>query len=164
MADKMRWRYGDTNPIICAVNVDQEISIGDCLYLVTDDVRRVSQMTSLGTLQKNQAAIAPLFIGVAMQRHRATTDPAGTIRVATTGVFEFDCASATHEIGDKIACSSETAAGVLNDQKVIKTLYAGLAIGRVAQREASAKTTVLVAIQSTVMNGGVQGSSASGMS
>ena len=49
-----------------------------------------------------------MFAGVAMQASRSgDTQP---IRVATTGVFEFDCLSTTFEVGDLMA-SDENAGG-----------------------------------------------------
>lgn len=163
MAHKMRWRYGETNPVIAVADASLQIDIGDLVYLDTDDAKPASSQADQNTLVANQDLFASKFLGVAMSGHESTDATAGTVRVATTGVFELDCASATHEVGDKIGACEIGAGTALEDQKVVKVTNAGLAIGRVAQREASAKTTVLVDIVSTVMKGGVEGSSASGM-
>lgn len=32
MSDKMRWRYGDTNPVVAAIDAATVIEIGDLVY------------------------------------------------------------------------------------------------------------------------------------
>ena len=39
MSDKMRWRYGETNPVVAEVDSTTVIEIGDLLYLDGDDVK-----------------------------------------------------------------------------------------------------------------------------
>ncbi len=78
MSDKMRWRYGDTNPCEIAVDADEVIEIGDLVWLL-DDSFPTSRLVN-----------AP-FLGVSMQRSRkGDTAP---IRFSTSGVFEFPCQS-----------------------------------------------------------------------
>ena len=58
------------------------------------------------------------FLGVAMQRSRSgETAP---IRVATTGVFEFDCPSGTFELGDMVGADENAAGNALLNQQVAK--------------------------------------------
>lgn len=152
MPDKMRWRYGDTNPVVAAVDSDTVVEIGDLVWQDTDDAKPAASVPVAGIVDTEglQAVFTSNFLGVAMQRSRAgETEP---IRVLTTGVFEFDCPSSRFELGDLM--------GVWNDQglknqgvdEVSKDAFS-LAIGRVAKRAPSATTTVLVAICSTVMWG-----------
>ena len=109
----------------------------------------------------NQELFADGFLGVAMQRSRAgDTDP---IRVATTGVFELDCPSGTFELGDLIGADENTAGDALLNQQVDSVVTAARAVGRVARRVATAATSVLVDIRSTVMTGGIEGSSTGGV-
>ncbi|RIK72633.1 MAG: hypothetical protein DCC68_26205, partial [Planctomycetota bacterium] len=108
--------------------------------------------TNLATTQE---AFHDKFLGVAMQRSRAgDTDP---IRVATTGVFEFDCVSGTYELGTLVS-PDQTGGNNLRNQQVrsVTGTQHNLAIGRVAKRLGTAGTRVLVDIQSTVMTGGAQ--------
>ena len=157
MGDKMRWRFGDTNPVLAAVDSATVIEIGDLVFQDTDDAKPASARADQGSEAANQERFADAFLGVAMQRSRAgDTDP---IRVATTGVFEFDCASGTFELGDLVGGDENGAGTALLDQQVAEVTAAKCAIGRVARREALATTTVLVDIRSTVMTGGVEGSS-----
>ena len=159
MSDKMRWRYGDTNPVVAAVDSGTVIEIGDLVLQDTDDAKSASVLADHGTETANQEAFAAIFLGVAMQRSRSgETAP---IRVATTGVFEFDCPSGTFELGDMVEADENAAGNALLNQQVAKVTLSKDAIGRVAKRQAAAGTSVLVDIRSTVMTGGVNGSTAS---
>jgi len=149
----MRWRYGDTNPVIAAVDAATVIEIGDLVYQETDDVRPASSQADQNTKEANQELFAGKFLGVAMQRSRSgETAP---IRVATTGVFEFDCPSGTFELGDLIGADENTAGTALLNQQVTKVAQSKYAVSRVAKRQATASTSVLVDVRSTVMTGGV---------
>ncbi len=153
MTDRMRWRYGDTNPVVAAVDSATEIEIGDLVLLDTDDAKPASWQADQGSESANQVLFAQKFLGVAMQRSRpGDTDP---IRVATTGVFEFDCPSDTFELGDLVGGDENAGGTALLDQQVSKVTQTQNAIGRVARRSPTATTTVLVDIRSTVMTGGV---------
>jgi len=161
MTDKMRWRYGDTNPVVAAVDAATVIEIGDLVYQDTDDARPAGSQADQGSESANQELFADNFLGVAMQRSRSgDTAP---IRVATTGVFEFDCPSGTFELGDLIGVDENAAGNALLDQQVAQVAASRYAIGRVARRAAAATTTVLVDLRSTVMTGGIEGSSPSGV-
>ncbi|MCR4415269.1 MAG: DUF2190 family protein [Thermoguttaceae bacterium] len=153
MTDRMRWRYGDTNPVVAAVDSATEIEIGDLVFLDTDDAKPASLQADQGSESANQALLAQKFLGVAMQHSRpGDTEP---IRVATTGVFEFDCPSDTFELGDLVGGDENAGGTALLDQQVSKVAQTQNAIGRVARRSPTATTTVLVDIRSTVMTGGV---------
>jgi hypothetical protein len=153
MSDKMRWRYGDTNPVVAAVDSGTVIEIGDVLWLDTDDAKPASAQSDQGSETDNQTLLTVNFLGVAMQRSRSgDTDP---VRVATTGVFEFDCPSGTFEIGDLIGVDENSGGTLLLDQQVDSVASSAYAVARVAKREPSAATSVLIDIRSTVMTGGV---------
>jgi hypothetical protein len=49
MSDKMRWRYGDTNPVVAAVDSSTVIEIGDLLYQDTDDAKPASSQADQGS-------------------------------------------------------------------------------------------------------------------
>jgi hypothetical protein len=92
-----------------------------------------------------------------MQRSRnGDTDP---IRVATTGVFEFDCPSGTFELGDLVGADENTVGDGLLNQQVASVSQSQYAVARVAKRVPAAATSVLVDVRSTVMTGGVAGTS-----
>jgi len=47
MPDNMRWRHGDTNPIIAPVDAETEICIGDLLYLSASGARPASKLAAI---------------------------------------------------------------------------------------------------------------------
>ena len=160
MANVMRWRYGDTKPVMADVDSGQTIEIGDFCWLNTDDVRSAAAQSDQGSEVTNQETFADNFLGVAMQQSRsADTDE---IRLATAGVFEFICASATYEVGDLVGVDEASSGTALEDQTVAAVTDAEYAIGRVARRATSATTTLFVEIESTVMHGGIAGGTPSG--
>lgn len=154
MADTMRWRYGDTNPVMLAVDAATVIEIGDLVYLETDDARPAAAQADQGSEAANQETFHDKFAGVAMQRSRAgDTAP---IRVATTGVFEFDMPVGTVEVGQLLGVDEADSGTALENQRVAAVATANLAIGRCATRVLQAGGRVLVDIQSTLMTGGPQ--------
>ena len=117
MANNLRWRYGETNPVMVPVDAGTVIEIGDLVYLETDDVRPASAQSDQGSLAANQSLFHGKFAGVAMQ---SSPDGSSTaIRVATRGVFEFDCTTATFEVGDLIGLDENAAGTLLEYQKVV---------------------------------------------
>lgn len=154
MSDVMRWRYGETNPIVLPVDSATVIEIGDLVYLDTDDAKPAAAQADQGSEAANQASFHNKFAGVAMQRSRAgDVDP---IRVATTGVFEFVAQSTTREVGALLGVDEQASGTALENQKLDGVAGAQLAIGRCAKRVNPADTRVLVDIVSTVMYGGPQ--------
>ncbi len=154
MSNQMRWRYGDTNPVMLPVDSTTVIEIGDLVYLDTDDAKPASTIADSGTLAGNQTALHDNFIGIAMQAS-ADGDTAA-IRIATSGVFELECAATTFEVGDLIGGAENTGGTAMEDQRVISVGTAGVAIGRCAKRVNPAGMSVYVDIVSTVLKGGPQ--------
>ena len=153
MSNKMRWRYGDTNPVVAAVDSDTVIEIGGLVWQDTDNAKPANHIRmSYSNLSAARSEFRRLFLGVVMQRsHDDDTSP---VRVATTGVFEFDCPSGTFELGNLIGIDGLNNGTLLN-QQVIQVGSEERAIGRVARRQPTPTTIVLVDIRSTVMTGGV---------
>ena len=154
MANLLRWRYGETNPVMCPVDSSTVIEIGDLVYLDTDDAKPASAQADAGTEAGNQEAFHDNFLGVAMQQSR--DGDTADIRVATSGVFEFVCPSGTFELGDLLGVDEAASGTALEDQKVASVAGENLAVGRCAKRVATASTSVLVDIVSTVLHGGPQ--------
>ena len=88
----MRWRYGDTNPIMVPIEHVTEVHIGDMLF---EDAGLIWPADDFEDLPPGG------FIGVAMQM--SATGDNGPIRVATTGVFEFECEEDEYEIADHVS-------------------------------------------------------------
>ena len=154
MANVMRWRYGDTNPVVLPVAALTVIDIGDLIYQSSGAALPASELSDVGTEAGNQEAFHDVFVGVAMQ-----ASPSGVsnpIRVATSGVFEFDCVSTTAEVGDLFGADEDGTGVELMSQVVAKVATANLAVGRCAKRINPAATRALVEIVSTVLRGGPQ--------
>ena len=157
MTDTMRWRYGDTSPVVTKpIASGVVIEIGDLVEQdASGNVTPAASHTWNTDLATTQGEFHATFLGIAMQRSRSgDIDP---IRVATAGVFELAAASATFEIGDLIAPAKDTGNALLN--QTVVGLAAGnesKAIGRVARRVNPADTKVLVEIVSTKQRGGPQ--------
>ncbi len=154
MANLMRWRYGETNPVMVPVLSGFVIEIGDLVYLEGNNVRPASALTDQGTLLANQEMFHDKFLGVAMQASlSASTDP---IRVATSGVFDLDCLSAAFEVGDLLGSTEEPTGTQLESQIVVGVATPNLAVGRCVKQVDPASTKVLVDLVSTVVRGGPQ--------
>ena len=151
MSDQMRWRYGDTNPVVAAVDSATVIEIGDMVLQDVDSAHPASTHSHV-IEDFQQKDFKERFLGVSMQRSQ--TGDMTPIRVATTGVFEFDCPSGTFELGDLVGAAREPAGGLF-DQSVESVRKPYEAIGRVARREATPTDSVRVDIRSTIMTGGV---------
>lgn len=120
------------------------------LFLDTDDVKPALSAADAGTYAQNKAAFAPLFAGVALDS-RASGSAAGTLEFCTDGIFEFDCVSATWEIGEFVAPSdSGPGVGLLNTS-LTKTSTANERIGYCIERAASATTRVKVRLISRIL-------------
>ena len=154
MSNIMRWRYGETNPVVLPVDADTVIEIGDLIVLNVDDALPASSIDDIGgggpaNLAAAQEAFHDQFVGVAMQQSRAgDTAP---IRVASSGVFEFDCAAATYELGRAVAPNFDGAALASQQVVAVPGSAAHLAIGRVARRVPFNDIRVLIEIKSTIL-------------
>lgn len=154
MSNTMRWRYGDTAPVMLPVDSATVIEIGDLLYLDVDDAKPASAQADQGTEAANQEFFHDRFAGVAMQASPSgNTQP---IRVATAGVFEFDCLSATFEVGALLGTDENAAGTALLNQTIAGVATPNLAVGRCAKRVNPAATRALIDIVSTVLKGGPQ--------
>ena len=159
MANVMRWRYGETNPVTLPVGSADAIEIGDLVHLESSAARPASTIDDIGgagpaTLAAAQEVFHDGFVGVAMQR--SPVGDTDSIRIATSGVFEFEVASATFDLGDRLGV--DDVAAKLENQKVIAVPAANpeRSIGRVARAVAAADTKVLLEINSTIMRDGPQ--------
>ena len=142
MSNKIRWRYGDTNPVIAAPDKDVHIEIGDLVFQYRFRTYPVEVLMEEGY---DPPSLKKHFLGVAMQESKpGETAP---IRVATTGVFEFEWPGAMRPLGTLVHCA--------NNQTVWPTMNVSDAIARVARVSNKKDTSVLVDIVSTIMKGGV---------
>jgi len=154
MANRFNWRGGDTHPVVLPVNSATVIEIGDLVYLATDNVRPASDQSDEGVKSANQQLFHDLFAGVALEASaNGETTP---VRVATAGVFEFACLSTAFEVGFFVGVDENDAGNALLNDRTGKVANANAAIGRCASRVNPAGTSLLVAIDSSLLTGGTQ--------
>ena len=154
MSNNMRWRYGETNPVVLPTQSGVTIEIGDLIYLDAGNAKPAVNQADQLTLAANRELLHDNFVGVAMQASNG--DTAGSIRVATSGVFEFPCSQAIYQVGDLLGVTEDGTGTQLQNQEVAAVATENLAIGRCAKQVSPAADSVLVDIVSTVMRGGPQ--------
>lgn len=166
MANTYNYRWGDTNDVSCAVDLVASaavasIEIGDLVFVAnaTTDVDggvgvagKVYPASSRAwnlDLATTQADFHLEFLGVAQQAYSAALPNAvgvrdGKVRVATSGVFEFNTDSASYAVGDLVGPAKDTGNDLM-DQKVAAVATESLAIGRVVEATSS-QTKVKVSV------------------
>lgn len=137
MTDVFRYKYGDTNPVSVAYKAGSAVSIGDCCFIDSSDshtVKSAVNFTWTTDLPTTQAAFIAEFIGVSAQHYDGTNVTYGIkdgkLRMDTTGVFEFDTADSSHNVGDLVGLAQGTG-NTLNPQAVTTVSDEAHAIGRV---------------------------------
>lgn len=133
-----------------AYNGSIAVEIGDLLFHDTDDAKPASSQADQGTEAANQAAFAPRFLGVSVERKLAT-DAAGTIQVAVDVIRQYDCVSSTFEIGDLVTVDEASSGTALENQLLVKTTDPLLAIGYAIERAGSGVTKIWVRLLSNVL-------------
>lgn len=154
MPNNMRWRYGDTNPVMVGVATDSNVEIGDLVFHQSDEARSASDFADLGGEELNQSGFRAAFLGVAMQA--SPVGDTGPIRVATTGVFEFPCPVTTYALGEGMTAIENASGDGIESQSLKGSASPTTLIGRCAKRVSPGGGAVLVDIVSTVCKGGAQ--------
>ena len=153
MSNSMRWRWGETNPVTVDVPSTTSISMGDLVYLDDGAVKPASAFTFGANLAATQSGFRAKFLGVAMQAKPA--GPTGKIRIATSGAFQFTCASAQFAFGAFVAPAANSSGNKLEDQKVVAVTNSRCAVGRVIRAESANVENVYIQIASTILTGGL---------
>jgi len=153
------YRYGDTSPAQIPFKAGVAVNVGDLCYVDTADGGTVKPAMSF-PWTTNLATTQPLFVdqfcGVAGQAYDGVNATAygiqdGTLRIDTSGVYDYACAATTFLVGDLVGVAQDGANSNLAGQTVAKVASVGLAIGRVAVAGTSL-TTVRVKIFTPYMN------------
>lgn len=161
MADVMRWRFGETNPVVAPADAAEGIEIGDLVLFDGGTAKPASSVNDIGgagpaNLAAAQEVFHDQFLGVAMQR--SAVGEGREIRVATSGVFELACTAATFELGDRVGADVDGGGTALASQAAAGTSEGApeRSIGRAARRTGGPANSVLVDLRSTVMRDGPQ--------
>ena len=102
--------------------------------------KAASARSDLGSLAANQADFAPLFLGVLLDQRLAAEATSDRRLVATDGIFDCDCASASFKLGDLVGV--DRASTPLNyDAQVVAVTQPHLAIGVVVKDTGGASMT-----------------------
>lgn len=135
-----RYIKGDAAPEMMTVATAQAVAVGDIVALTTNTITRAFDTvwdTDLATTQTDFVALP--FVGVAAQTKLANVARVfgngadNVIRVDTAGVFEFDIASATVEVGNLVGPAKDTGNNLLS-QTVAVVSALTKAIGVVVER------------------------------
>lgn len=137
-----RWRYGETNPIAMRVKPDTIIEMGDLVWGIHSYAHPA--IDASGALPFVQH-----FAGVAM--HSSRMGESDEIRVATSGVFEFDCNLITWDVGTLIRPAESNDFGRLHNQMVRPSFEKSITIGKCARYRVERFSRVLVDIHSQLM-------------
>jgi hypothetical protein len=138
-----QYLHGDSAPIQVTIATAKAVDAGDIVGLSSNTLVRAEDQAWDTDLATTQTAFALLFTGVSMQTKTSTTvarifgnSEDNVCMVATAGEYEFDCASATFEVGDYVGPAKDTGNALLSD-KVVEVASEALAIGRVVKRGTS---------------------------
>jgi hypothetical protein len=138
-----RYLYGDTNPVVAPVATAQAIALGDMVGINTGTLVRAEDETWVTDEATTRTNFVARFLGRAAQRKLANEDTvygngfANEIRVDTTGIYEYDCVTASYTIGDRIGPAKQ-AGLLLESQKVKAVTPLAESTGRVEKSAVSA--------------------------
>ena len=143
-----RHRYGNQFIVRVAVDTGTAISAGDALYLDTDDAKPASSETWDTNLATTQANFVNHFLGIAQADHAANSGALTDfpVDISPFAVYELDCASEAHELGDTLGMDKAGGNALL--QSTLEKAVAASSAFRCVKRDASAATKVYVRMQS----------------
>jgi hypothetical protein len=143
-----RHRFGNQFIVRVAVDSATAINAGDPVYLDTDDAKPASSETWTTDLATTQANFVNHFLGIAQADHAANSGAVTDfpVDVSPFSVYEMDCASEAHEIGDTLGI--DKAAGNALLPSTLEKAVAASSAFRAVKRDPSAATRVYVRMQS----------------
>lgn len=151
-----KYIHGEVCPVKVTIATAKAVDAGDLVGMSSGTLVKAEDTAWDTDLATTQEAFIALFLGVSMQDKTSTTNARvfgnsedNTIVAATAGVYEFDCASATFEVGDLVGPAKDTGNALLSD-KVVAVASEARAIGRVYERGTSI-TRVKVRLLSKLM-------------
>lgn len=127
MANNYSFRFGQQEVVKQRVDSGTVISIGDMLYLDTNDVKPAASTTWDTNLATTQAAFADVFIGIALEQSASGSTDDIDVDISPMSVYEFAVASATYEVGDLLGPDKDTGNAILS-----QTLEGAVAASSVA--------------------------------
>jgi hypothetical protein len=133
-----RYRYGGTEPVAAPYKSGLTVNTGDLVYIDSGDsytVKPANALTWSTSLAPTQGVFVASFLGVAAQTYNSSQTNTvgigdGNLRVDTAGVFDFDTAASSFNVGDLVGPDKDTGNNLLNQQVALVSSEAD-AIGRV---------------------------------
>ncbi len=143
-----RHRYGPQMIVRVAVDSATDIKAGDAVFLDTDDAKPAGSETWVTDLATTQANFVNHFLGIAQADHAANSGAVTDfpVDISPLSVYELDCASETHEIGDTLGMDKAAGNNLLSS--VLEKAVAASSGFRCIRRDAAASTVVYVRMQS----------------
>jgi hypothetical protein len=114
-------------------------------------IRPITDIAAGGSLTATRQSLANIFLGVALSGHAnlAATVTNFPVDISSDSLYEFDCTSETHELGELLTPTGNAGTFVITSATtLVKTVTATEAIARVARRDTSAAVKVMVQLQS----------------
>ncbi len=143
-----RHRYGPQVMVQAAVDSATAINAGDAVFLDTDDVKPASSEAWTGVLATTQENFVNHFLGIALADHPANSGAVTDfpVDISPMAVYEMDCASETHEVGDTLGMDKASGNNLL--PSTLEKAAAASSCFRCLRRNAAASTRIYVRMQS----------------
>lgn len=150
-----RYLYGGVNPVEAPVATAKAVAIGDLVAITAGTLTKAADETWGASEDATRVAFTAKFLGRSGQRKNANEAHIygngfdNLIRVDTSGIYEFDCDTATYVIGDRLGVAKATG-NALENQKVKVVTAADQTIGRV-ERSGTGLTRVRMRLISRIV-------------
>lgn len=146
MANRFRYRHGQTQLVKLPVDSSTVIEIGDMVFLDTDDVKPASSFTWTTDLATTQGNFAAKFIGIACESSASGDTDKISVDISPVSVYEMDAASDTYIPGAPLGPDKDTGNALLD--QTLEDAVAAASIARVYKAVDTAGTKVEVTFAS----------------
>lgn len=126
--------FGQPFPVVAAVATAQAVTTGDLCAMSAGTIVRAEDISWNNDTLTTQEDFAAKFLGVAAQTKTANVarvygnSDDNRIRIDCGGIWEFDCATANFNIGDKVG-AAKASGNALESQKVVRVTAINAAVG-----------------------------------
>jgi hypothetical protein len=143
-----RHRYGPQIIVRVAVDSATDIKAGDALFLDTNNAKPAGSETWVTDQATTNANFVNHFLGIAQADHPANSGAVADfpVDISPLSVYEMDCASEAHEIGDTLGMDKAGGNNLLSS--VLEKQAAASSAFRCVRRDPAASTVVYVRLQS----------------
>ena len=148
MSTTLRYRSGLTHLCRMRVAADTVIHAGDLVYLDSGTVKPAASLAWNSDLATTQDDFAAVFAGVAHQSSAAGETDDISVDLSPLAVYEFDCAPAPYEAGDRLGPDELSSTLMSHQLEAVAGGTAGMA--RAVEYRPSGSTTVRVTLVSAL--------------